>query len=143
MGFDPTPYSNDRDRTSQTSKPQQGDLKVLMAQATAFFPNQTLPPGTPDVYLLAWRQIADKYGMSRFQNALWNVLRRSEFFPVPKLIEDECEAIRRISYGGRKDELDAYRREIVQHPERFFNVGEMMKEVMERVARRKVERGQA
>jgi hypothetical protein len=25
--------------------------------------------------LLAWRQIADKYGMNRFQNALWNVLR--------------------------------------------------------------------
>jgi hypothetical protein len=140
MGFDPTPYSNDRDRTSQTSKPQQGDLKVLMAQATAFFPNQTLPPGTPDVYLLAWRQIADKYGMNRFQNALWNVLRRSEFFPLPKAIEDECEAIRRQSFGGQQDEMIQYRRDIQQHPERFFDVSEMVQEVLARVARRKAGR---
>jgi hypothetical protein len=140
MGFDPTQYSSDRDRTSKTS-PQQGDLKVLMAQAAAFFPNQTLPPGTPDVYLLAWRQIADKYTMNRFQNALWNVLRRSEFFPLPKAIEDECEAIRRQSFGGQQDEMIQYRRDIQQHPERFFDVSEMVQEVLARVARRKA--GQA
>jgi hypothetical protein len=91
--------------------------------------------------LLAWRQIADKYGMNRFQNALWNVLRRSEFFPLPKAIEDECEAIRRQSFGGQQDEMIQYRRDIQQHPERFFDVSEMVQEVLARVARRKA--GQA
>lgn len=134
---DQTQYSNGRSKISQTSKPQPGDLKVLMAQAVAFFPNQTLPPGTPDVYLMAWGQIAQKYGENRFQNALWNVLRRSDFFPLPKAIEEECEALRRQSWGGQQDEMIEYRRQIREHPERFVRIGDLFTEAMENVARRK------
>jgi hypothetical protein len=135
--YEPTQYSNGRSRTSQTSKPQVGDLKVLMAQAVAFFPNQTLPPGTPDVYLKAWMQIAEKSGPERFQNALWNVLRRSEFFPLPKAIEDECEHIRRESFGGKQDEMIEYRRDIQRHPERYVKVGDIFAEATANVARKK------
>jgi hypothetical protein len=135
-----TRYSNGKQETSGGSKMPAGELKVLMAQAVAFFPNQTLPPGTPDVYMLAWRQIAEKYGAQRFQNALWNVLRKSEFFPVPKAIEDECEAIRRHSYGGQQDEMEQYRLDIRRHPERYVKVGDLIKEAEANVARRKAQR---
>lgn len=134
---DQTQYSNGRDRISPTSKPQPGDLKMLMAQAVAFFPNQTLPPGTPDVYMLAWKQIADQYGAHRFQNALWNVLRRSDFFPLPKAIEDECEVLRRESWAGRHDEMIEYRDRLRNHPDEFISATDLMSEVFERVEARK------
>lgn len=86
-----------RGKTSQTRLPQLNDLATLMARAKAFFPNQTLPPGTDDLYLVAWGEIAAKYGTERFDKALWNVLRRSVFFPAPVEIENECREIHIIS----------------------------------------------
>src|SRR4051812_8814143 len=58
-------------------------LGLLMAQAQAYFPNQVLPEGTPDVYLEAWEELAAEFGMEMFRQGLWRALRRGEFFPVP------------------------------------------------------------
>ena len=69
-------------------------LLLLMSQAQAMKPNQTLPPGTPDMYLQAWEEIAEEFGMETFQAGLWKALRRTAFFPAPNEIEVECAAIR-------------------------------------------------
>lgn len=66
------------------------ELGMLMKQAKAFFPNQEIEEGTSDLYLKAWGEIAGKYKMHRFETALWNVLRKSAFFPLPYAIEEEC-----------------------------------------------------
>jgi hypothetical protein len=71
-----------------------GQLMMAMAQAQAYYPNQALPKGTPEVYLTAWKETANRYGSDRFAIALWNVLRRSDFFPLPQHIEDECRFLK-------------------------------------------------
>jgi hypothetical protein len=56
---------------------------------------------------------------------------------LPKAIEDECEHIRRESYGGKQDEMIEYRRDIQRHPERYVKVGDIFAEATANVARKK------
>lgn len=90
---EPIRFSKGTGRTTPTSKPRLDDLKTLMQQAVDYFPNQTLPPGTIAVYLKAWVEIAAQYGYQTFHGATWRVLRRSNFFPTPAVIEQECLAM--------------------------------------------------
>ncbi len=78
----------------QREEQRKVQLGQMMAQAQLFLPNQTLPPGTPDMYVKAWDEIAKEYGMSVFEGALWKVLRRATFFPLPVDIEDQCATMR-------------------------------------------------
>src|ERR1035437_9117371 len=68
-------------------------LGQLMAESQAFKPNQTLPPGTPDMYLQAWEEISQEFGMDLFGRGLWKALRKSAFFPQPNEIENACAEI--------------------------------------------------
>jgi hypothetical protein len=70
-------------------------LSKLMAEAQAFMPNQTLPEGTPDMYLTAWEEIALRVGLKTFREGLWKALREADFFPSQKAIEERCMEIRR------------------------------------------------
>jgi hypothetical protein len=82
-----------RNDQTQQSNGQLSELKhlgKLMEQARDFFPSQEIPDGTAEVYLRVWIEIVAKYKMQRFEVALWNVLRRSQFFPLPYAIEEEC-----------------------------------------------------
>jgi len=80
-----SPMQSDADTASK--------LATMMVQAQAMKPNQTLPPGTPDLYLQAWEELAAEYGMEQFQAGLWRALRRSSFFPQPIEIETACREL--------------------------------------------------
>ena len=70
-------------------------LGMFMAQTQARYPKQELPEGTPDMYLAEWEEMAVKYGLMAFRDALSRVLRnrdRPQFFPEPHEIEAYCEA---------------------------------------------------
>lgn len=117
-------------RTMQ-SKPQLPDASVfalgaLMQQARDFYPNQTLPEGTPDVYLKAWEEIAQVQGMKRFEAGLWKALRNHDFFPTPGQIEDECEVIRKASVNPRSelDKINAQVAHAKAHPEEYVTTEE-------------------
>lgn len=69
------------------------ELGRMMSQSLAMKPNQTLPPGTPDLYLQAWEELAAEFGMERLQAGLWRALRRSSFFPQPIEIETACREL--------------------------------------------------
>lgn len=62
-------------------------LLEMMAQVQAFSPNQTLPPGTPDVWLKAWEEMVSEMGLERFEKALWRAMRGSDFIPNPNDIQ--------------------------------------------------------
>lgn len=120
-------------------------LVELMAQAQAFKPNQTLPPGTPDLYLQAWEEIVQTYGMERFKEGLWKALRRSTFFPAPNEIEDSCEGLRRAAGESRQasetrallDDMEAAAKHRREHPEEYFSMPDLVAEVMARIAAKK------
>lgn len=86
------------------------NLALLMAEAQAYFPNQSLPRGTPAVYLKAWEEIAMIFGIQKFTDALWKVLRESEaFFPMPLAIERKCREISKFEHSQKL--IDGYRRD--------------------------------
>ena len=86
-------------RTNKSSERQatQSQLAAAMKAAQAYFPNQRLGEETVKVYLADWRDIAERFGVERFENALGNVLRRADFFPLPKEIASECRALKQLS----------------------------------------------
>ena len=63
-------------------------LSTLMAQVQARYPNQTLPPGTPDMYLVEWEELALQFGLQAFRDALSKAIRSWRFFPDPLEIRD-------------------------------------------------------
>lgn len=69
------------------------DLGRLMSEAQAMKPNVELPPGTPDLYMMAWEDLILKYGMDLFVKGLWASLCSGPFFPAPNEIEDAIGAI--------------------------------------------------
>jgi hypothetical protein len=69
-----------------------------MAEAVAYFPNQRIEKLTQTLYLKEWKDIADRYSLQRFESALGNVLRRSQFFPMPHTLQAECEDIRKQTW---------------------------------------------
>ena len=79
------------------------------AQAQAAKPNQALPPGTPDMYLQAWEEIAAEFGMERFRAGLWRALRKTPFFPAPNEIEDACRELRSAEAEQRRKDDQARR----------------------------------
>ena len=70
-------------------------LSTLMAQTQARYPNQTLPPGTPDMYLVEWEELALKFGLEAFRDALSKAIRSSRFFPDPQEIRELLQAKKR------------------------------------------------
>jgi hypothetical protein len=69
-----------------------------MAEAVAWFPNQRIEKMTQGIYLKEWRELADRYSLQRFDDALKNVLRRVDFFPLPNILQVECEELRKASW---------------------------------------------
>ena len=70
-------------------------LAKLMAQTQARYPNQTLPEGTPDMYLVEWEEMALEFGLETFKEGLSKAIRDSRFFPDPHGIKDHCIAVQR------------------------------------------------
>lgn len=90
--------SSDKALLTTRSQQQENDaladrLLELMAQAQAYFPNQTLPPGTPDAYLKAWEEIVAERSEEKFTAALWRACRKGKFFPGPAEIEEQADAL--------------------------------------------------
>jgi len=67
-------------------------LNTLMAQAQARYPNRPLPPGTPEMYLAEWKELALQFGLPAFQEALSKAIRSSRLFPDPLEIRDLLQA---------------------------------------------------
>ena len=70
-------------------------LSRLMTQVQARYPNQTLPPGTPEMYLAEWKELALQFGLSAFQEALAKAIRSSHLFPDPLEIRELLHAKKR------------------------------------------------
>jgi hypothetical protein len=70
-------------------------LGVLMAQAQSAKPNQTLPDGTPDMFLSQWEDLVLEFGMVEFRAALLKALADSRFFPDTYDLRINCEEARR------------------------------------------------
>jgi len=70
-------------------------LASLMAQVQARYPNQPLPPGTPEMYLTEWKELAQQFGLSAFQEALSKAIRSSRVFPDPLEIRELLHAKKR------------------------------------------------
>lgn len=83
-------------------------LANMMAEVQARFHKQLLPPGTPDMYLREWEEMAAKFGLVEFRDALARCIRNRErpaFFPEPHEIDAECKAGReavRLREAGKK-----------------------------------------
>ena len=65
-------------------------LTVLLAETHAAYPNQTLPEGTPDMYLAQWEEIALRFKMKVFVAGLSRAIRENKFFPDPHEIRKHC-----------------------------------------------------
>lgn len=70
-------------------------LFSLMAQTQARYPNQPLPPGTPEMYLTEWKELALQFGLPAFRDALSRVIRSSRLFPDPLEIRELLRAKKR------------------------------------------------
>lgn len=78
---------------------------LLMKQAKDRYPNQQLPEVTQEMYLTEWEELALKYGLHRFREALSTAIRESKFFPAPEDIREVCEAQAyslRLEYQAQK-----------------------------------------
>ena len=104
-------------------------LGAMMAQTQSFFPNQTLPPGTPEVWLRAWEELALKFGLDNFTEGLWKVVNESDFMPGPKAIREACGSFARAKNARAFDKQlrdeEADRR---QHPEQYVRVSIVISE---------------
>ncbi len=67
----------------------------LMAEMQAWYPHQTLPEGTPDLWLAAWEEIALRCGMAMFRDGLLRAMRASRFIPDPSDVAAECAELKR------------------------------------------------
>lgn len=70
-------------------------IQRLWLQTVAAYPNQTLPEGTPDMYLVKWEAMVLRYGAEMFRDGLSKAIDDSRFFPVPEDIATHCQAIAR------------------------------------------------
>src|SRR6185312_4353533 len=127
---------NENELRTTRSKPQLPDesvfaLGALMQQARDYYPNQTLPEGTPDVYLKAWEELAQSQGMKRFEAGLWKALRSHDFFPTPNQIENACEEISATSANPRAalDKINAQIAHSKAHPELYVSKAEWSESV--------------
>jgi predicted TIM-barrel fold metal-dependent hydrolase len=84
-------------KRSQTLLPDgmESALTQLFAQTLARYPNQELPPDTPDMYLEEWEKLALKFGLEAFTVGLSKAIDESDFFPDPHVIRYHCAAQRR------------------------------------------------
>lgn len=113
-------------------------LLSLMAQAQAFFPNQTLPPGTPDLWLRAWEEMAGEMGVQRFERALWRALVTGSFIPNPDDIRRNDDELQKIEAAKRSANADERRRQELlnsekhrkTHPEEYFRIEELVKPLL-------------
>lgn len=69
-------------------------IQRLWMQTVAAKPNQTLPEGTPDMYLAQWEALVLRYGLLTFRDALSRAIE-GRFFPAPEDIAEHCQAIAR------------------------------------------------
>jgi hypothetical protein len=112
------------------------DLLTLMAQAQAAKPNQMLPEGTPDMYLRAWEEMADRYGTKIFAAGLWKALSASKFFPDPLDIDEQCRRIKRAELDGKAlAKIKAADKAFADSGEPRVNVAEMVREVAEKLGK--------
>lgn len=73
--------------------PQDGmACMLLMKQTKDRFINQQLPEVTQEMYLTEWEEMALRYGLEAFRDALSTAIRESKFFPPPEDIRGVCEA---------------------------------------------------
>jgi hypothetical protein len=72
-------------------------LATLMDETQARYPNQMLLPGTPEMYLAEWEEMAQRYGLEGFRAGLLKAIREPErhFFPAPEDIRAHCACARR------------------------------------------------
>lgn len=113
-------------------------LLSMMAQAQAFFPNQTLPPGTPDLWLRAWEEMVGEMGLQRFETALWRALVTGRFIPSPEDIRSNDAELQAQAAAKRSQEADKRRRESdlkaeqhrKDHPDEYFDIREIVKPLL-------------
>ena len=94
-------------RISGTQLPVESlcELGRLMAEVQATYKNESLPEGTPEMYMAMWERLTLRHGLERFQEALLRAVEGSRFFPMPQDIAIECEALEtdaQISRDTRK-----------------------------------------
>lgn len=77
-----------------------------MAETQARYVNQELPPGTPDMYLAEWQEMAAMHGLDVFRLALLRAIRDSKFFPPPDAIREEC--IREVAERNNRQGSEKY-----------------------------------
>lgn len=87
-------------------------LGQWMKEAQAAKPNQQLPPGTSDMYLAKWQEMAATMGMDVFRLGLSRALDESDFFPAPDFIRERCVAeVQRIRGENYLNNLAAWRQQ--------------------------------
>src|SRR6202521_1823948 len=103
------PHSNARTSQGQTLSPQElGSLSSCMVRAKSYFPSQVITTETSKQWLLDWAKIAARYGLTRFESALGNICRRSEWFPLPVAIETECRELKILATEQQGSRLNVF-----------------------------------
>lgn len=77
---------------------------LLMKQTKDRYLKQQIPEGTAEMYLAEWEEMAMRFGLDPFRDALSTVIRdraRPPFFPEPHEIEAQCMAAVRERLGRR------------------------------------------
>lgn len=104
------PSSDSRSAMMRSEQPLNADLVLklaeLMAQMQDFSPNQTLPPGTPDVWLKAWEEMVSEMGIDRFEKALWRAMRNSDFLPNPNDIQTADDVMQEALAAEKRARAD-------------------------------------
>src|ERR1700733_7624716 len=70
-------------------------VKKLMAQMKANYPNQELTPETGEIWAPQWLSMVERYGLTEFRQVLMSLLASSKFFPQPHEIGEELSYITR------------------------------------------------
>lgn len=100
--------SDTRSQSPTLSRQELGSLSRSMEVAKSYFPNQTIELETSKAWLTVWAAIAGKYGLQRFETALGNVCRGSEWFPLPVAIERECGELKVLATEQQGSRLNLY-----------------------------------
>lgn len=104
------PSNDSRSAMTRSEQPLNADLVLklaeLMAQMQDFSPNQTLPPGTPDVWLKAWEEMVSEMGIDRFEKALWRAMRNSDFLPNPNDIQTADDVMQEALAAEKRARAD-------------------------------------
>ena len=77
-------------------------IQRLWMETVAAYPNQVLPPATPDMWLVKWEEMILRFGVSLFRDALSKAVD-GKFFPTPDSIKEWCESLAET----RRSETDA------------------------------------